>query len=167
MKKLCSLSLALSLALCTSGFAADTDFANFARLIASAKAAQKVVVYGSKGVQCRKNEVAKLIWKGNHLFLEKAHELKEDKTKTVLETFGKVEGFSAFQSPKPNGMFTPDLCLEWTVDGKSTLVLVSFSACEIEAIGPDFKIHCDFRGKPNDELRNTLCLYIPSSPLDD
>lgn len=165
MKKLCSLSLVLSLALCTSGVAAEADFA---RLFASAKAAQKVVVYGAKGVQdVRSQKEVKLIWKGDYIFREKAHELKEDKAKTVLETFGKVEGFSALQSPNPIGGFYPDLCLEWTVDGKSTLVLVSFSNCEIKAIGPDFKFHCDFRGKPQEELRNTLCMFIPSSPLDD
>lgn len=165
MKKLRDLSLALLLTICTAGFAAD-DF-NVAQLIASAKAAQKVVVYGGKGVRCRQNEVVKLIGKGNHLFLEKANELKASDAKTVLETFSKVEGFSALQDPKPKDKFNPDLCIEWTVDGKTTLVLVSFSGCAIEAIGPDFKLHCDFRGNPNGELRTTLSQFIPSSPLDD
>lgn len=169
MKNIRSLSLALLMALCTSGIAADADFA---QLFASAKAAHKVVVYGAKGasnnVRPQKNDKDMLISKGDYLFLKTPHELKEDQAKTVRETFEKMEGLTALQGPKQwTTPFAPDLCIEWTVDGKSTLVLVCFYTCEIKAIGPDFKLHCDFRGKPHEELRKTLSMYIPSSPLDE
>jgi len=168
MTKLYSPALALLLALCTSGFAADADFV---QLFASAKAAQKVVVYGAKGVTCvrpQKIELDKLVSKCDHFFLKTAHALNGDQTKIVLETFGKMEGLTALQGPKQwTTPFAPELCIEWTVDGKSTQVLVCFYTCEVKAIGPDFKLHCDFRGKPHEELRKTLSMYIPSSPEDE